>query len=200
LDGAERLLDGITGEEVARSEHASTVRVLEFSPDGSRLAVGQRQRDRAPVRCPHGRGDLPHRTWRRGLGPNLQPGWGTPGQREPRRRRAPHRGRLGRGDRQDQARRSGLGPGLQPDGSQLATGSEDGTARLLNGVTGEQVAQFEQDGPVWQVAFSPDGALLATGSDDGAARLFEQTAGTRVARFEQGRPVYALAWSLTAQA
>jgi WD40 repeat protein len=53
------------------------------------------------------------------------------------------------------------------NGSCLATGSIDGTARVWN-IFNDDIRQFTpKDGPVWSVAFSPDGQLLATGSAGG---------------------------------
>jgi hypothetical protein len=61
---------------------------------------------------------------------------------------------------------------ISPDGPYLATGSNDGTARLWD-LSGKQIAEFTgHQGPVWSVCFSPDGRTLATGSNDGTARLW----------------------------
>ena len=46
----------------------------------------------------------------------------------------------------------------------LATGSDDGTARLIRAADGSEVARVEHGGRVNAVAFSPDGELLATAS------------------------------------
>ena len=56
----------------------------------------------------------------------------------------------------------------------LATGSDDGTARLWDVVTHRQIGApiIRQYIASTAVAFSPDGKTLATGSDDGTARLW----------------------------
>ncbi|HEV3383930.1 MAG TPA: sigma-70 family RNA polymerase sigma factor [Gemmata sp.] len=53
-----------------------------------------------------------------------------------------------------------------PDGSLLATGSQDGIARLWDTTTGKELHSFAaKDGNVHALAFTPDGKLLVTGGD-----------------------------------
>lgn len=59
------------------------------------------------------------------------------------------------------------------DGSMLATGSFDRTARLWNVRDGAPLEVYRgHEGKVMAVAFSPDGELLATGSQDQSVRLW----------------------------
>jgi hypothetical protein len=61
-----------------------------------------------------------------------------------------------------------------PDGSRLATGSNDGTAKVWDAAGGgELLTLTAHAGPVRSVAWSPDGSRLATGGDDGTAKVWE---------------------------
>ena len=58
---------------------------------------------------------------------------------------------------------------FSPDGSKLATGNDDGTARIWNVATGTELGKFVHDSSVKFVAFSPDGSKLATWSTPGTS-------------------------------
>jgi WD40 repeat protein/class 3 adenylate cyclase len=59
------------------------------------------------------------------------------------------------------------------DGRWIATGNEDGTARIFDATTGEQVLALPgHDLVVTGIAFSPDGSMLATAAVDGLVRVW----------------------------
>ena len=61
---------------------------------------------------------------------------------------------------------------FSPDGTRVATGSSDRSARVLDAATGAELCRLDHDGPVTAVAFSPDGTRVATGSSDRSARVW----------------------------
>ncbi len=84
---------------------------------------------------------------------------------------------------------------FSPDGTLVATGSEDKTARVFEARTGREVSKLAHQGSVYAVAFSPDGTLVATGSEDKTARVFEARTGREVAKLTHQGLVYAVAFS-----
>jgi WD40 repeat protein/class 3 adenylate cyclase len=68
---------------------------------------------------------------------------------------------------------------FSPDGTRIATGSEDGTAKIWDAVTGKELLAIQgtTEGWVNDVAFSPDGKLLATAGDDKIAHIWDTTTG-----------------------
>jgi WD40 repeat protein len=67
------------------------------------------------------------------------------------------------------------GVAFSPDGTQLATGSDDKTARIRDAITGYQLLEVKHGNNVTAVAFSPVGTRLASGSDDKTARIWDVT-------------------------
>jgi WD40 repeat protein/DNA-binding SARP family transcriptional activator len=65
-----------------------------------------------------------------------------------------------------------------PDGRWLATASDDGSARIWNGQTGElRFALLSHENTIQDLAWSPDGTRLVTASDDGTAKVWSITEG-----------------------
>jgi WD40 repeat protein len=63
---------------------------------------------------------------------------------------------------------------FHPKGNMLASVSLDGSLKIWNSVTGEEIETLEeQDFPIYSVAFSNDGMTLASGGWDGKIRLWE---------------------------
>lgn len=70
------------------------------------------------------------------------------------------------------------GVAFSADGSQFATGSTGGEARIYNTEDGKRLASMQGDAVgVFAVSFHSDGTQLATGGFDGKIRIFDATTG-----------------------
>lgn len=87
--------------------------------------------------------------------------------------------------RQDIAYRYGVrGLAFSPDGRTLASASRDGTVKLWDLATGQEIGSLRGHlGVVATVAFSPDGRWIATGGEDATARLWKVATKTEIKIF-----------------
>jgi hypothetical protein len=71
------------------------------------------------------------------------------------------------------------------DGTRALTGSYDGTAKLRDALTGNELVNFAGHATdVTSVAFSPDGTKVLTGSEDNTARMWDAATGRSLMIFE----------------
>ena len=84
---------------------------------------------------------------------------------------------------------------FSPDGKYVASASADGTARVWEAATGEEVSRMTHDELVSSVAFSPDGKYVASASADGTARVWEAATGEEVSRMTYDELVSSVAFS-----
>ncbi len=68
-----------------------------------------------------------------------------------------------------------------PDGRTIATGCEDGVARLWDVSSGRMLREFYgHTSGIFCLAFSPDGTKIATGSDDATTRVWDVVSGKQL--------------------
>jgi WD40 repeat protein/basic membrane lipoprotein Med (substrate-binding protein (PBP1-ABC) superfamily)/DNA-binding SARP family transcriptional activator len=73
------------------------------------------------------------------------------------------------------------GVAYSPDGSLVASASQDGTARVWDANTGEQIRVLSGHGDaVKDVSFDPAGEVLATGGNDGMVTIWDLSSGEEV--------------------
>ena len=72
-----------------------------------------------------------------------------------------------------------------PDASRVVTASADETARVWDGVTGEELTRFEgHAGAVTWASWNPAGTRILTASEDGTARVWDAATSTELIRFD----------------
>jgi WD40 repeat protein len=82
------------------------------------------------------------------------------------------------------------------NGEQVATVSSDGTARLWDAVSGQELITLSgHTDIVWDVEFDPSGSRIATSSSDGTARVWSTTTGQALFIVSGHPEVYPIAFS-----
>ena len=85
---------------------------------------------------------------------------------------------------------------LSPDGTMIATGDENNTIRVINILTGDEIASFNHNGRfISDVSFSHKGDRLATAGRDYSARVWDIASGDEVAHFSHGGAVFSIDFS-----
>jgi len=83
-----------------------------------------------------------------------------------------------------------------PDGKRFASVSSDGTIRVWDAATGSELLTLQgHDGEVISVAFSPDGKRIVSGSKDETVRIWDATTGIEVQRLSIGGSIWDVAFS-----
>ena len=168
-------------------EHSSSVNILSFSPDGSRLASGSYDHT---VRLWDGASGVPIATLEGHSHPVTSLSF------------SPYGSRLASGSYDSTVRLWDCALGvpiatleghshfvtslsISPDGSRLASGSYDSTVRLWDCASGVPITTLEgHSESVASLSFSPDRSRLASGSYDHTVRLWDCASGVLIATLE----------------
>jgi WD40 repeat protein/DNA-binding SARP family transcriptional activator len=112
---------------------------------------------------------------------------------------------LGRDAQTEAPDRAVIGVDVNPDGSQIATASADGSARIFDAKTGRQLVAINgrhcvprHGCRVNRAVFSPDGSRLATTGQDATVRIFDAASGRQLQVLRHrggGLGTYTVAWS-----
>ena len=76
-----------------------------------------------------------------------------------------------------------------PDGARIATGGQDGIAKIWDADAGKELLTLQDTGPdnaVNMLAYSPDGARVATANDDGTVKVWDTITGRAVMTLTAG--------------
>lgn len=84
-----------------------------------------------------------------------------------------------------------------PDGKRIAVGYEDGTAKIWDAVTGQEIVKMAAANGVWiwHVTWSPDGARVASADANGVIKIWDAATGIEVMNIQAPNTVFSLDWS-----
>jgi hypothetical protein len=77
----------------------------------------------------------------------------------------------------------------------IASAGWDQTVRIWNPTTAEQVHVLRHAGDVWSVSFGRDGKVLASASQDGTVKVWDVETGRELRTFRAGRPLHSVRFS-----
>jgi WD40 repeat protein/class 3 adenylate cyclase len=87
------------------------------------------------------------------------------------------------------------GADWSPDGTRVVSTGYDGTARIWDPDTGEEMLVFAVRDTAWDAAWSPNGQRLVTGDQSGAVKVWDAATGVEVYGYSAEAAVLNVDWS-----
>ena len=170
-DDTARVLEALTGHEVSRLSHKSNVVAVAFSPNGQYVATGSADGRARVFEATTGKGTfhISNADDVAAAAFSEDGRFAAIGELDKARVIDTRDGHVITSIKCD----SVYSVAFSPDGKQLAIGGADGTLRVTDAATGQELTRHSFQGALNAVSFSPDGRYLAAAGADKTAHVID---------------------------